>query len=219
MWKNVCLFMDNLLNYFSWLNEKAADYEKLIIVFSGLASAFAAIIAIIISLRNSKQQKEIQLRQIKLESYNIKTNQLSYLFVALNFIEKLLFAFGNGMFLTLPYERISKTYKDCHEFDVSIQDLVIELYKIKYSLPKENLQDFNNSIIIFSNSCNSFSIISAIVTFGANDKDELFKKYIKLTKKGFYQELMESLKNLKKEFQFVQNVLEKDINIYNIQKI
>lgn len=219
MLENICLFVDNLPNYLSLLNAKAMEYEKLVIVFSGIATAFTAIVAILISLWNSSKQKEIQLRQIKLESYNIKTNQLYYLFVAVNFIEKLLFAFGNNIFLRLSYERISQTYKDSHEFDVPIQNLVMELYKIKYLLPKENLQHFNNSIIILTNICNSFAMISAIVTFGNNDKDELLKKYIKLTKKDFYKELIDSLKDLKKEFQLVQNILENDINIFNIQKV
>lgn len=72
MLENICLFVDNLPNYLSLLNAKAMEYEKLVIVFSGIATAFTAIVAILISLWNSRKQKEIQLRQIKLESYELR---------------------------------------------------------------------------------------------------------------------------------------------------
>lgn len=169
--------------------------------------------------QNNKFQADLQIRQIKLDKFNIITSQLYYLFIAISLIIKMRFVFANNKFLLMSYKKISEVYKDSHEFNISFQNLSLELYKIKYLLPIENIQDYNEKVAIFSSICNSFSYITAIANSELQDKDEAFNKHFKITKEEFYENLMKELLKLEKEFSLIQKILEKDININDIQKI
>lgn len=68
---NLVIYFSGLLIYLDVLTFFDKTYS-FFAAFSGLASVFVAIVAMIISLKTSRQQKELQLRQIKLDSYNLR---------------------------------------------------------------------------------------------------------------------------------------------------
>lgn len=168
--------------------------------------------------QSNKLQEDLQKRQIKLDKFNITTEQIYYIIVVIAFIEKLRIMFLNCNFTKKSCEDIYKGFDVSYDCDISIQNLTIELYKTRYLLSKDYIKEFEKSLKTLSDIINSFAYIGSIANskYTEEEKEKLFLIHFEISKDNFYKNLMIVLEELKKEFLFYQEELEKDNNINNI---
>lgn len=203
---DVLTFFDKTYNFFTAL--------------SGLASVFVAVVAIIISLKTSRQQKELQLRQIKLDSFNLRYECWNIL----KFLYELMLHFKNDID---SYKRdpnlivsIILNYYGINDYDATNDEkffyiLQLEINGLKESHGIKNL--------------NMLSQIKFVIKDNENIIDEIITEIIKLysifslpLEKTNYEGIFFLFENFCRHKDKIKKMLEqveKDLNISELHKI
>ncbi len=141
----------DIVNNIDTINNFFTTYEKTVIAFSGIASVFVATVAIIISLRINKQQKNIQLKQLKLECYNLRykswyaLSQIKYFLE----IEEKIFNFLPTNIETKEYEKIINDVKNMLEYSTTFNE-------IKFFIPAKEYSNIDKLQEILKELCKGF---------------------------------------------------------------
>lgn len=198
VWLALILFLFLLIKIICYniniLNVYATVYEKFFIAFSGVASVTVATVAIIISLLTSRQQRELQLRQIKLESYELRYkcwNALSQIEFFLEIENKIFSCVETGRHFTL------EQHKELINYVTSILEYSVVFSEIKFFVTRRErhfIDELQEDLKIL---CKNF--------FPGNYSRNIENR-------GLVKNILPKVREIRKN-------LEKDLNLVDIHKL
>lgn len=218
----IAIVVVGLIFYIDYLNELTEKYKNFVTAFSGLSSVFVATVAIWYSVQANKKQREfqadLQLRQIKVDSYNLRINCWRYLKtldLLMSHLVQIYLKFYKNNEVNL--KKVYFLFLYYNNQQLTLDDALIKNYEVLFLLGNERERERCAEILHANVTCfRLFSQIKIILESNENLNDEICNED---EQNELFRKLYEQIEIVDTHVRLLIDELEKDLYLGDIYKL
>lgn len=204
-----------------FLNELAEKYKNFVTAISGFASVFVACVAILYSMQANKKQREFQVdlqsRQIKVDSYNLRITCWRYLktldLLMYNLVQVYLNFYNSNR---VNLEKVYYLFLYYNNHQLTLDDALIKNYEVLFLLGNERERERCSKILHANVTC--FRLFSEIKNILENKEKFNEENYNEENQNKLFRKLYEQIEIVDTHVNLLIDELEKDLYLGDIYK-
>ncbi len=204
-----------------FLNELAEKYKNFVTAFSGFASVFVACVAILYSMQANKKQREFQVdlqsKQIKVDSYNLRISCWRYLktldLLMYNLVQVYLNYYNSN---TVNLGKVYYLFLYYNNQKLTLDDALIKNYEVLFLLGNERERERCAKILHANVTC--FRLFSEIKNILENKEKFNDENYNEENHNELFRKLYEQIEVVDTHVNLLIDELEKELYLGDIYK-